>query len=144
MDIDVIVRGDDQAQRLLDRLARRLHDGTPQLYSLVDELIASERDRFAGRGVRWRKLARASIRAKGGNTRPLVLTGLLMDSLTQRGHPQQLLIIRPTEIRFGTRVWYARFPQKGQGQPKRIVVGLSKARRKSVTHELRELLLEGL
>ncbi len=143
MNVELVIRGERQAIALLDRLARRLHDGTPQLFSLVDQLIEAERERFAGRGIRWRKLAPSTIRRKR-DPRPLVNTGELMRSLTTRGHAQQLVTVRPGELRFGTRLWYAQFPQKGKGQPKRTVVGLTRLQRKSVVHELRDLLVEGL
>jgi phage gpG-like protein len=141
MRVDVVVRGDEQAERLLGRLARRLEDGTPQLLGLVDQLIEAEQERFAGRGIRWRRLAPSTSRQ---GRRPLVLTGELMRSLTVRGYRGQIVEVRPGQLRFGTRVYYARFHQKGEGVPKRTVVGLTRIQKKSVVAELRSLLLEDL
>lgn len=148
MQVDVVVRGDEQTARLLDRLSRRLDDGRPQLVGLVDQLLAAERERFAGRGARWRRLAPATgykDEQAGRDRRPLVLTGRLMRSLTVRGHRDQLIEVRPGVLRFGTRVYYARFHQKGRGGlPKRTVVGLTRDQKSSVVSELRSLLLGDL
>ena len=147
MELDVVVRGADQAERLVGRLTRRLENGRPQLLGLVDQLMAAERERFAGRGARWRRLSRPTIaehRREGRGSEPLILTGELMRSLTVRGHPQQRLEVHPTFMRFGTRVYYARFHQKGEGVPKRTVVGLTRVQKASLTDELRDLLLRDL
>lgn len=141
MQVDIVVRGIDQERQLLGRLARRLDDGRPQLLGLVDELIAAERQRFAGVGIKWRKLGPRTARE---GRRPLVLTGALMRSLTVRGHPDQIVELRPGQLRFGTRIYYARFHQKGIGVPKRTVVGLTRIQRKSVVDELRDLLVGDL
>lgn len=141
MQVDIVVRGAAQAEALLGRLTRRLEDGTPQMLGLVDQLIEAEDERFAGRGIRWRKLAPRTARQ---GRRPLVLTGELMRSLTERGHPKQIVEVRPGQLRFGTRVYYARFHQKGEGVPKRVVVGLTRVQRKGVVDELRELLIGDL
>lgn len=148
MKVDLVVRGDEQTARLLERLTRRLDDGRPQLLGVVDQLLAAERARFAGRGARWRRLApstQAKDRQAGRDPRPLVLTGELMRSLTVRGHPQQRIEVRRDVLRFGTRVYYARFHHKGRGGlPRRTVVGLTRDQKSSVVSELRSLLLGDL
>lgn len=144
MQIDVVVRGDRQAAELVGRLSRRLADGRPQLLGLVDKLLHAERERFAGRGARWRRLAPATIRAKareGHDPRTLVLTGELMRSLTIRGYRHQIIEVRPGQLRFGTRLWYAKFHNRGLGVPRRTVVGLTRVQRKDVVAELRRLLI---
>lgn len=144
MQVDVEVRGAREASELVARLARRMEDGRPALLGLVDLLLESEQERFAGRGQRWRALARSTIRRKHGRGRPLVLTGELMRSLTMRHAPGQSLTVTPTSIRFGTRVWYARFHQQGRGVPKRTIVGLTRVQKRSLVAELRRVLLEDL
>lgn len=141
MEVDVVVTGDRQASALLERLHRRLYDGTPQLLGLVDMLIEVERQRFAGRNVRWKRLAPATIRQHGAHPR-LVLTGALMRSLTIRGARNMLVEVTPTGIRFGTRIYYARFLKAGSGgRPKRNPVGITKPQKKTLVNELRDLLL---
>jgi hypothetical protein len=147
LEVDVVVRGDKETSALLRRLQQRLADGRPQLLGLVDQLTEAEAERFAGRGARWRKLAKSTRRIHhraGRGDRPLILTGTLMRSLTVRGHPLQIVQVRPGSLKFGTRVWYARFSHRGQGVPKRTVTGLSKPQRRTLVGELRRLLLEDL
>jgi phage gpG-like protein len=147
MRVDVVVRGAEEAASLLERLGRRLEDGTPQLRKLVDLLVDAQLERFHGRGQRWRKLAKSTLRwhrEHGAGTRPLILTGELMKSLTVRGARGQVVRVTPTSLSFGTRVWYARFHHRGEGVPRRTVVGLTRIQRKRVVYELRRLLVEDL
>jgi hypothetical protein len=144
-EVDAFVTGADRTSALVNRLSQRLADGRPALLGLVDQLTEAEAERFAGRGVRWRKLAKSTLRIHrraGRGDRPLILTGTLMRSLTIRSHPLQIVQVRPTSLRFGTRVWYAHFSHRGQGVPKRTVTGLSKPQRRTIVAELRRLLLE--
>lgn len=147
MQVEVVVRGDEEAQDLLSRLARRLEDGRPQLLGLVDMLLGAQRERFLGRGSRWKRLAPATIREHrrhGLGPAPLILTGTLMRSITQRGAPGQVVRVTPTTLTFGTRIWYAKFAHRGIGEPRRTVVGLTRVHRKNVVAQLRDLLLEDL
>lgn len=147
MQIDVVVRGDVAAAALVGRLTRRLDDGSPQLLQVVDQLLEAERERFAGRGARWRKQAKSTMakdRAEGLDPRPMILTGELMRSLTVRGHPAQRIVVRRDSLTFGTRIYYARFHQKGQGVPRRTVVGLTRIQKRGIVISLRRLLLEDL
>lgn len=144
MQVDVVVRTGETAE-LVDRLSRRLADGRPQLLSLVDRLIAAERLRFMGVGQRWRRLAPATVRKdrqEGRNPQPMIVTGALLRSLTQVGDRDQIVRVRPGQLQFGTRVFYARFHQRGEGVPKRTVAGLTRQQRKGVVEDLRRLLLE--
>lgn len=145
LQVDVTVTGDRPAVRLVNRLARRLEDGTPALRGLVDTLLEAEAERFAGRGARWRKLSRSTQRLdreQGRDPRPLVLTGELMRSLTVPGYRGQIVRLTPSSLQFGTSVFYARFHQKGEGVPRRTVVGLTRVQKQRVVDELRQLLTE--
>lgn len=142
MEVDVNVRGAAEAAEVRRRLARRLFDGSQQFRGIVDLLLESMAERFAGRGVRWRKLAPSTVRAEGPH-RPLVLTGALMRSLTRPGAKGQVLRITGSRLMFGTRIFYAKFHQKGQGVPRRTVVGLSKQQRNGIVAEWGRLLVEG-
>jgi hypothetical protein len=147
VDVDVVVRGEREAIELVSRLARRLQDGRPALVGLVDRILYFQRERFEGRGARWRKLAPATIRKdrqEGRDPRTLVLTGALMRSLTVRGAPGQFLTITATDLRFGTRIFYARFHRAGQGVPRRAPAGLTRAQRVDIVERFRRLLTEDL
>jgi hypothetical protein len=145
--VDVAVRGDHEAVRLVSRLARRLDDGRPALVGLVDRILFFQRERFAGRGARWRKLSRATVRkdaAQDRDPRTLVLTGALMRSLTIRGAPGQFLRITATMLEFGTRIYYARFHRRGEGVPRRAPAGLTRTARIDIVERFRRLLTSDL
>jgi hypothetical protein len=146
MQVDVVART-DEALQLISRLQRRLDDGRPALTGLVDRILYFQRERFEGRGTRWRKLSPATQRLdrqQHRDPRPLVLTGALMRSLTVRGAPGQLLEITPSQLRFGTRIYYARFHKQGQGVPKRAPAGLTRIQRVELVDRFRQLLLADL
>ena len=143
MNIELLVTGDRQAEQTLDRLGRRLEDGTPALYDLVDRLLEVHQERFTGRGQRWRKLDPATLRIdrqQGRDPRPNVLTGALMRSLTIRDAPGQLVRVTPNSLTFGTRIWYAQFAKKLRRNP----VGMTREQRKQFAAELKRLLLKNL
>lgn len=148
MQVDVVVRGDREAARLLDRLARRLDDDRPQLRGLLDQILWAERARFvAGTGRRWRRLAPSTLRkdaAEGRDPRPMIESGALMRSLTVERAPGQRVQLRPNELRFGTTIYYARFHQRGKGVPKRAVVGLTRLQKTRLIDEFTRLLVDDL
>lgn len=146
MQVDVVVREREAAQ-LVSRLARRLDDGRPALTGLVDRILFFQRERFEGRGTRWRKLAPSTQRKdlqQHRDPRTLVLTGALMRSLTVRGAPGQFLTITATDLRFGTRIYYAVFHRRGEGVPKRAPAGLTRAQRVDLVARFRRLLTQDL
>jgi hypothetical protein len=143
--LDVTVTGGERAHQTLARLVTRLDDGRPQLLGLLDEILLAQRERFEGKGTRWRKLKPSTLREKRALHEPdriLVATGRLMQSVTVLGAPDQVIEVRPGLLRFGTRVYYARFHHKGQGVPKRAVVGLTRAWRERLITHLRTALVE--
>lgn len=144
VDVDVDARS---AAELLGRLGHRLQDGRSPFLGLLDQLIDAERERFEGRGARWRKIAPSTLRKdaqQGRDPRPMIATGDLRDSLTRRGDPQMIVRVKPGELIFGTRVWYARFHQRGEGQPKRTVVGLTRVQKQRLVESLRDFFFKGL
>lgn len=146
MQVDVNVR-DDEAHRLVSRLAHRMSDNKPALRGIVDLLLEAHQSRFEGRGVRWRKLSPETIRQdlqQGRDPRPLRLTGRLANSLTKPGAPGQIIRFTPTSVTFGTNVFTAQFHHRGQGVPRRTVVGLTRAQRQGLVAELHHRLVEGL
>jgi hypothetical protein len=147
VDVDVVVRGDLEAVRLVSRLVRRLEDGRPALVGLVDRILFFQRERFEGRGTRWRRLAAGTLRwhrKRGRGAQPLILTGALMRSLTDRGAPGQFLQITSTTLSFGTRIYYARFHKRGLGVPKRVPAGMTRGQRVDIVERFRRLLTADL
>jgi hypothetical protein len=141
--VDVVARGDREAVTLVDRLAGRIGGGRA-LTGLIDEILAFQAERFHGKGARWRKLAPATIREHahhGRGAQPLVLTGALMRSLSERGAPGQFIEIRANQLRLGTRIYYARFHKRGQGVPRRVPAGLTRDQRVEIVNRFRQLLL---
>lgn len=146
MQVDVLVR-EGEAVALVGRLERRLDDNRTALQGLVDRILYFQRERFEGRGARWRKLSKQTLRLdreQGRDPRPLVLTGALMRSLTQRGARGQFLEISSNQLRFGTRIYYARFHKEGRGVPKRAPAGLTRVQRVELVERFRRLLIEDL
>lgn len=147
-----------------DKLVRRLQDGRPALLGIVDLLLAAERERFSG--ARWAKVAPSTLaRDARGHRDPrlMVVTGALMSSLTERGGPDQILTVTPDRLRFGTRIWYAIFHQKGSAHPsrgrkhraapanrpagdlrlpRRPLVGVTRPQRAQIVSELSRLLFD--
>lgn len=143
MQVDVFVTGREQAVELVGRLAQRLEDGRPAFLRLIDRLLIFQRERFEGHGTRWRKLAPATRRLdrqQGRDPRTLVFTGALMRSLSVRGAPGQFLEVTADQLRFGTRIYYARFHKQGQGVPKRPPAGLTRTQRVELVDHFRHLL----
>jgi phage gpG-like protein len=139
MSIKVVVTGDRRRADRLEGLARRLGDQRPQLRSLVGQLAAAEAARFAGMGVNWQPPAKSTL--AGRNPKLLVNSGRLMTSLTTIGDPDMVLQARAHSLRFGTSVFYARFHQRGQGVPRRRVVGVTRTQRQSLVNQLQALLI---
>lgn len=106
----------------LTRLSSRLRDDRPELLHTVDELLKAESERFADG--------------------ELIKTGRLMRSLTDRGGPDQVLVVGPHSLTFGTRVPYAAFHKKVRsGKP---LVGLTNPEKAAVRTEYKRRLLEDL
>lgn len=146
MQVDINVRA-EEAQRLVSRLTNRMADNRPALHGIVDLLLEAQQDRFQGRGIRWRRLSEETVRLdrqQGRDPRPLRLTGRLMESLTKRGAPGQIVRFTPTSVTFGTNVFTAQFHHKGKGVPRRTVVGLTRLQRQGLVRELHQRLVEDL
>jgi hypothetical protein len=146
LQVDVTLTGTRRSTELFERLESNLRDDK-QLLSIVDTLIDAQQDRFAGRGVRWKRLSPSSLRQhakEGVGPQPLVLTGALRDSLTRKGDPNMRVELRPGNLRFGSRIFYARFHQKGKGVPRRTVVGVPKETRPVLATKLAAFLMDGV
>lgn len=109
--IDVV--GEDVAARNLANLARRGDDPRPALKQMVEEIRVREVSWWSSHGGgSWPRLAESTLARKqalGQPSDPLVATGALRDSYTVKRGKQSRRTATKNTLRYGSRVWYARF-----------------------------------
>lgn len=107
----------------------------------------SERQRFNARGPGWPPLAESTVetkRRKGLDLRIMRARDTLADSLIKSRAPQQINERRPDGFRFGTRVRYAYYHEKGMGRlPVRDLINLTADDRKQIDNILMQFIVEG-
>jgi hypothetical protein len=136
--IGIEAHGDDVASRHLTGLAKRGRDPRPAFTKIIEDLRAGEAKWFASSGEgSWPKLAEATLADKARNGYPaqtLVRSGALLASLTAARGKQGRRTATTKQMRFGSRVFYARFHQTGSGVPRRppLVPTDQRTRRKMV------------
>jgi len=131
------IAGVKQVNRALAVSAAAIKDLRPVWEDLYDDFLKRERVLFvrqgnsgsptremetAGPWGAWAPLNPAYAarkRAQGFGSKILVRTGRLMDSLTQRNHPDAVFMPMPTSMSFGTRVPYSGRHQTGTTSMKR-------------------------
>lgn len=131
MIIDIQIFGEKKAAARLVRLGSHVSDISP-VGSLIGDVFRNAADKtFSSQGRRgggsWKRLAPETIRRKarlGLDPRIEHATLLLRNSLTQKGHPQQVLTVHRDGIDFGSSVKYARNQDRGSNVPKRPLVKL--------------------
>lgn len=142
MELRITINGDREAAARLQRLGDRAGNARPVLNKVVDQLIDVERQRFqSGRFKRLAPSTRARKRREGLDPRPLRASGALMRSLTQRSAPNQLLQVSNTELVFGTKLYYARFHELGQGVPKRKPIDVTPKQREPIAHTILDFIM---
>lgn len=121
-----------RAQRLLDQIARKTKNLTPlfegpltnRIHAFFGEIFATE---GAVLGSPWAPLAPATLAAKTrvhrANMGILRRYNTLWASLTKRGAPQGVRVVRPDRLIIGTSVPYAAIHQEGRDRvPQRVIV----------------------
>lgn len=113
MATSITVRGLDEAVRELDDMAGRLHDLSPVMAVIAEDIKTFVDDRFRSStdptGARWQPLAEATKKKRRqGSGKILVDTGVLRNSVNARPGPRS--------VRFGTNVPYAATHQFGSGK----------------------------
>lgn len=121
--VEVHAVGDEAAAKTIASLGKRGADPRPAFRQITEELRGVEVPWFAshGRGS-WAPLADRTREAKERENEPpdpLVKTGALLRSLTVKRGSQGVRTASKTRMRFGTKVYYARFHRDGTGVPVR-------------------------
>lgn len=142
MEIELYVKGDEQAADALDRLGTQATDARTAFSQIMDTLITGERALWVRRSG-WPKLAVSTRQRKDRDPRPMYETGALEQSLTMRRAPNAVRTIRDDEMRFGTNIPYARYHQNPKGGPKRQVVKVTPATRRNIRSLILEHIMEG-
>jgi hypothetical protein len=108
----------------------------PLFVEFADDQLRRNQARFDGTGVRWKKLAAATVALKaraGLDLRILRATRTLEQSLTRKSHADHIREIRSDEAFVGTSNFVARFHRAGtKHMPRRAPVGMGKADRQEV------------
>lgn len=129
MTVDIDVTGEDLAAKHLLETAIRAKDLRPASRSIRDLLTEGTSRNFASQGAffgeTWPPLSSSTLARKVGGSIG-VRTGALRTSL-QGGRGRSTSATR-TQVRVGTKVWYARFFAGGtkSGQPPRKIVGVTR------------------
>lgn len=127
----ISARGSKFSKYHLEQLGDRASDARRAMDDVQDIFRRAEAERLAsgGRG-RWPKLAASTKDKKaqlGQDPRLLYVSGALWRSLTKEHDPNQIADASPAAMRFGTKVHYARFHDRGEGVPKRKLIALTPA-----------------
>jgi phage gpG-like protein len=144
--LSIKAKGDDVASRHLTELAKRGDDPRPAFREIVEDVRSAEADWFAseGRGS-WPPLAARTLAAKaraGHAGGALVATGALRRSLTVKRGAGAVRSATKRQMKFGTKVHYARFHDTGEGAPKRrVMIPLDARARREMVKDVRDYMM---
>lgn len=123
MRFEIEMYGDKLISRELTTIGRRGMDVSPAFHEIADQFRASEGRRFQTKGNgTWPELAASTRARKAGSADPVVranrakvleATGRLRRSLTVKGNPDQVDIIEPQFMVFGSKLQVAEWHQRG-------------------------------
>lgn len=137
MHYDFEIAGDKKALRTFEGILARAGDPRPAYDRIFGQLERSERKRWETRGFgRWGDDAE-------GHPINMFRSGTLLASLTARSARGAIRKARGDRLIFGTRIFYAKFHQKGTGVPKRTVTGSTKDDKTFAAREIRDFFLRG-
>jgi phage gpG-like protein len=118
----ILIFGDEKVRRQLLRGAAVAADMRPTLNEIADDMMNVVEATFTGQGRRyggsWKALEPATIRRKlkkGQDSRILIATGAMMDSMTKRGDENQHLVVTADSIELSSNLDYPEVHQKGKG-----------------------------
>lgn len=140
--------GDQQIDRVLDRMADRVEDASPAFEELADRFAAAESQQFASQGAfgggGWAPLspAYAAWKASRFPGPILVRTGALKGSLT--GRPLGVEMIGAQQAVFGTNIPYAGYHQSGTSKmPARPPVQLPESEKQAWVKVMQRFIVSG-
>lgn len=144
--------GDVQVSREILRVGRYGADASPALRQIGELMQDETRRQFESQGIYasagWTPLKPATIRAKqrkGQDLRILHMTHRLRDSLTGKT-ADSVMVVRPDELRFGTKVPYAgahQNPRAGSRLPRRRPIEFRGATRTAMVKILQRWIITG-
>jgi hypothetical protein len=148
MDFKFEVHGDKLIQRKILRVGERATDLSPAFEVTVRQMRAMEVRLFDSQGAsaarRWPDVTPLTLQrklAQGLDRRTLHATLRLRRSLTQAGDSDQVVIITPSSMAFGTSVPYARRHQRGD--PRRRPLDFSERDKRQIIKGLQRYTLTG-
>lgn len=145
------VHGEVQLNRTFQRWAEHAGDATPAWEEIYSQLIKIEQEQFATEGAAggeaWAALAASTVAAKARmGLRPEILraTDEMYNSLTNEDDPNQLKIITPSMLAFGSLMPYAKYHQSGTSHmPQRRPVDLTETHKRKIIKTLQLWLARG-
>jgi len=145
--IDVQAQGQDAASKRFLDMAKRGEDPRPVFRTISEELRAAEIKWWSSEGEgSWPSLLPETIEAKikrGQPTTPMVITHALVKSLTAKRGSKGVRSATRRQMKFGTRVFYARFHEHGDfPNPKRkVLLPVDVRTRRRMVGEVRDYML---
>ena len=145
--LDVQAQGVDVASKTLTQMAKRGSDPRPAFRSISDELRAAEAQWYASEGDHtWPALLPETIDAKmrrGEPSTPMIATRALVHSLTAKRWPGAVRSSTRRQMRFGTKVYYARFHQGGAfpNPVRKVLLPVDTRTRRRMVSEVRDYLM---
>jgi phage gpG-like protein len=147
--IEIEVFGEDIIRRRLLRMGERGADATQGFKAIASILRRSTELNFASEGASsgepWAPLAESTLKAKkrkGQDEKILQATHALKNSLLGWLNSRHIQVITPTEMRWGSRVSYGRYHQKGTDRiPRRPPVRLRETDKRSAVKAMQRVIV---
>lgn len=148
--LELNVLGDEVIGRKLLRFAEGVEDARPAFGRMMRMFEAAALAQFQteGRagGEKWPPLAESTLRSKPSGLSILERSGRMLNSLVEGGVASSgdaVRFVGRQEMRWGTKVPYAAFHQKGTSRmPRRRVVALPELVKRRAVRELQRALVE--
>lgn len=152
MKIVLELHGETQINRRFMRWSGYAGDATAAFENIYAYLMKVEKNQFASQGASsghaWAALAASTVAAKQRmGLRPEILRAhdLLINSLTKPGDPNQLKIIQPQMLAFGSMMPYATYQQFGTSRmPQRRPIDLTVQNKIAILKTLQLWLARGV
>jgi len=146
------LHGETQLQRRFLRWSSFASDATAAFEGIYAYLLKVEKEQFASQGATsghaWAQLAQSTVQAKQRQgLRPEILRAhdLLFSSLTKKSDPNQLKIVQPNMLAFGSMMPYARYQQTGTSRmPQRRPIDLNVKNKIAIIKALQLFLARGI